>query len=135
MKRFRGGVDFKAHRLVYHSTPGSRVLKKKKKEVLDGHGCGGVVLDGHVRVEGSNLLGDWPLYEALSLSHTHTHALSPSLSLSLSFSLSLSLGLCVCGGVVLDGHVRVDGSDLLGDRPLYDENHAAHENYYTHGSY
>ena len=31
MKRFRGGLVFKAHRLVYHSTLGLRVMKKKKK--------------------------------------------------------------------------------------------------------
>jgi len=30
VKRFRGGLVFKAHRLVYHSTLGSRVIKKKK---------------------------------------------------------------------------------------------------------
>ena len=29
--RFRGGLVFKAHKLVYHSTLGSRVIKKKKK--------------------------------------------------------------------------------------------------------
>jgi len=29
MQRFRGGLVFKAHRLVYHSTLGSRVIKKK----------------------------------------------------------------------------------------------------------
>ena len=29
--RFRGGLVFKAHRRVYHSTLGSRVIKKKKK--------------------------------------------------------------------------------------------------------
>ena len=29
MKRFRGGLVFKAHRLVYHSTLGLRVIKKK----------------------------------------------------------------------------------------------------------
>ena len=28
--RFRGGLVFKAHRLVYHSTLGLRVIKKKK---------------------------------------------------------------------------------------------------------
>ena len=32
MKRFRGGLVFKAHRLVYHSTLGRRVIKKKQKE-------------------------------------------------------------------------------------------------------
>jgi len=29
---FRGGLVFKAHRLVYHSTLGSRVIKKKREE-------------------------------------------------------------------------------------------------------
>ena len=28
VNRFRGGLVFKAHRLVYHSTLGSRVIKK-----------------------------------------------------------------------------------------------------------
>ena len=36
MQRFRGGLVFKAHRLLYHSTLGLRVKKKKK----DGHGRG-----------------------------------------------------------------------------------------------
>ena len=31
VERFRGGLVFKAHRLLYHSTPGSRVKKKKRK--------------------------------------------------------------------------------------------------------
>ena len=31
-ERFRGGLVFKAHRLLYHSTLGSRVMKKKKKK-------------------------------------------------------------------------------------------------------
>ena len=31
MKRFREGLVFKAHRLLYHSTLGLRVIKKKKK--------------------------------------------------------------------------------------------------------
>ena len=31
MQRFRGGLVFKAHRLVYHSTLGSRVTKKKRR--------------------------------------------------------------------------------------------------------
>ena len=31
VKRFRGGLVFKSHRLVFHSTLGWRVLKKKKK--------------------------------------------------------------------------------------------------------
>ena len=32
MQRFRGGLVFKAHRLLYDSTLGLRVLKKKKKK-------------------------------------------------------------------------------------------------------
>jgi len=31
VKRFRGGLVFKAHRLLYHSTLGLRVIKKKKR--------------------------------------------------------------------------------------------------------
>ena len=31
VKRFRGGLVCKAHKLLYHSTLGSRVIKKKKK--------------------------------------------------------------------------------------------------------
>ena len=31
MKRSRGGLVFKAHRLLYHSTLGLRVIKKKKR--------------------------------------------------------------------------------------------------------
>ena len=30
VKRFRGGLVYKAHRLLHHSTLGSRVIKKKK---------------------------------------------------------------------------------------------------------
>jgi len=36
VKRFRGGLVFKAHRLLYHSTLGLRVIKKKKKKTLQG---------------------------------------------------------------------------------------------------
>ena len=31
VKRFPGGLVFKAHRLLYHSTLGLRLIKKKKK--------------------------------------------------------------------------------------------------------
>ena len=43
VKRFRGGLVFKAHRLLYHSTVGLRVIKKEKKyrgERGRGAGCG-----------------------------------------------------------------------------------------------
>ena len=33
VKRFRGGLVFKAHRPLYHSTLGSRVIKKKHQEM------------------------------------------------------------------------------------------------------
>jgi len=36
VKRFRGGLVLKAHRLLCHSTLGSRVIEKKKKSVLVG---------------------------------------------------------------------------------------------------
>jgi len=33
---FQGGLVFKAYRLLYHSTLGLRVTKKKKKNLQDG---------------------------------------------------------------------------------------------------
>ena len=33
VKRFRGGLVFEAHGLLYHSTLSSRVIKKKKKKM------------------------------------------------------------------------------------------------------
>ena len=38
MKRFRGGLVFKAHRLLYYSTLGSRVITKKKRFGIQGLG-------------------------------------------------------------------------------------------------
>jgi len=35
MKRFRGGLVFKAHRLLYHSTLGLRIIKKKRLMFAD----------------------------------------------------------------------------------------------------
>jgi len=37
VNRFRGGLVFKAHRLLYHSTLGWRVIKKKKKKKKKGN--------------------------------------------------------------------------------------------------
>jgi len=48
VKRFRGGLVLKAHRLLYHSTLGSRVIKKKKVQ-----GFGLRVEGGHQAEEGS----------------------------------------------------------------------------------
>ena len=39
MERFRGGLVLKAHRPLYHSTLGSRVIKKKKKYPRTGPAC------------------------------------------------------------------------------------------------
>ena len=35
LKRFRGGLVVKAHRPLYHSTLGSKVIKKKKQVEVD----------------------------------------------------------------------------------------------------
>jgi len=35
VKRFQGGLVFKAHRWLHHSTLGSRVIKKKRRNVLE----------------------------------------------------------------------------------------------------
>ena len=40
VKRFRGGLVFKAHRLVYHSTLSWRVIKKKKEAEEGVDACG-----------------------------------------------------------------------------------------------
>ena len=37
MQRFRGGLVFKAHRLLYHSTLGLRVIKKKCRVYPESH--------------------------------------------------------------------------------------------------
>ena len=46
VKRSRGGLVFKAHRLVYHSPLVSRVIKKKKKKVTVQVGGTPVTLTG-----------------------------------------------------------------------------------------
>jgi len=45
VQRFRGGLVFKAHRLLYHSTLGLSVIKKKKK--VRGFGVWGLILGGY----------------------------------------------------------------------------------------
>ena len=37
MKWFRGGLVFKTHKLLYHSTLGWTVIKKKKKKKVEGN--------------------------------------------------------------------------------------------------
>jgi len=56
VKRFRGGLVFKAHRWLYHSTLGSRVRKKKKNPCGRGlpyHDQGRAVVPSQVRPCGS----------------------------------------------------------------------------------
>ena len=61
MQRFRGGLVIKAHRLVYHSTLGWIVIKKKKvqstvaREALGRTGSGFMVQGLGIRVEGLEL--------------------------------------------------------------------------------
>jgi len=40
VQRFRGGLVFKAHRLLYHSTLGLRAIKKKKKDAFNSNQFG-----------------------------------------------------------------------------------------------
>jgi len=39
VQRFRGGLVFKAHRLLYHSTLGVRVIQKRRRRPGDGAGA------------------------------------------------------------------------------------------------
>ena len=48
-KRFRGGLVFEAHRLLYHSTLGLRVIKKKRRSLLDTEKALAQVLQVHGR--------------------------------------------------------------------------------------
>jgi len=59
---FRGGLKFKAHRLLYHPTLGSRVIKKKKR-TMENDGAvqwfrGGLVFEAHTLVSLSLRLKD-----------------------------------------------------------------------------
>ena len=47
---FRGGLVFKAHRLLYHSTLGLRVIKKKKEALRIVSGLGRMVHASWVKV-------------------------------------------------------------------------------------
>ena len=131
-KRFRGGLVFEAHRLLYHSTLGFRVMKKKKKGVgrLNRKRPYLRLIDfgGQVEQQRKDAKGWTPLHAAaarnqvsltlsfslshtLSLSHTHsfyTHALSHSLTLSLSLSLAHSLSHTCTHTLSLQGCQGVD---------------------------
>ena len=70
MERFRGGLAFKAHRLVYHSTLGSRVIREEERRRVQGsgfrvqgsgfrvQGSGFRVQGSEFRVQGSGEAGD-----------------------------------------------------------------------------
>ena len=96
LQRFRGGLVFKAHRLLYHATVGLRVIKKKEDllgvlgRVRDADG--GWDADASSQVYRSlslSLARSLSLSPSLSLSHTHTPRARDLLSLS-RLSLSLS---------------------------------------------
>ena len=53
MERFRGGLVFRAHGVLYHSTLGSRATKKEKKKVL--------IQDSHPHRDAKNGEGLTPL--------------------------------------------------------------------------
>jgi len=64
VQRFRGGLVFKAHRLLYHSTLGLRVIKKKKthgQAPQTGPGTPRVRSRAFLSVIGSGLIG-WEGY-------------------------------------------------------------------------
>ena len=61
VQRFRGGLVFKAHRLLYHSTLGSRVIKKKKKRSLSRRGCSSTEVRGGAKTSSSLLLSSLEL--------------------------------------------------------------------------
>ena len=50
---FRGGLVFKAHGLVYHSTLGPRVIKKKQSNTVS-HSQGFVTVRNRVSVKSNN---------------------------------------------------------------------------------
>ena len=65
VQRFRGGLVFKAHRLVYHSTLGLRVIKKIKRH-------------RHAAVEIEKLKGPFKVSAASSSLYTSLSALNTS---------------------------------------------------------
>jgi len=62
VKRFRGGLVFKAHRLLYHSTLGSTVIKKKKNTPAR------VILLARSSAAGEEMKAEVPFFSSLLLS-------------------------------------------------------------------
>ena len=54
MQRFRGGLVFKAHRNLYHSTIGLGVIKKKTRDL-------GLACDGRHEVDEAHKVRPYPL--------------------------------------------------------------------------
>ena len=93
VERFRGGLVFQAHRLLYHSTLGSLVIKKKKKIRnlnRDPKACWRSHSQGEVfanawRVQNLNHLTEDPTPD-----HRHNPSLGDTLVYSREFNLTLS---------------------------------------------
>ena len=72
-ERFRGGLVFTAHRLVYHSTLGFRVIKEKKKKNVPGEGgwrcCSSRALLRRVQGFGPSIYGSVPAQTATGYIH------------------------------------------------------------------
>ena len=131
LKRFRGGLVFKAHRRVCHSTLGWRVIKKARESNKDSR------LESNEEVTkndrgGLERGGPWvrrspprpPLSPSLSLTLSIPRSLSLSLAraraLSLSLVLSLSLSRNGSNVAVLPGKVHPSSSLLLSSLELSD---------------
>ena len=103
VERFRGGLVCKAHRLLHHSTPGLRVIKKKRR-LKPRPASGAMRLCPSVYVSVPLCLCLCPslfLSLPLSVSGAVPRCLCPSLcpSLALSLSLSVSVPLCLSRSV------------------------------------
>ena len=96
MRRFRGGLEIKAHRRFYHSSLGSSVMKKKKNvQVLFRLPRGGLHLTRHgcSAPPSPTVRFSWFLCFSSSLCLCLCACLCPSAPLSLCLSVSPSLRL------------------------------------------
>ena len=97
MKRFQGGLVFEAHRRLYHSTLGSRLMKKRRRRqdsVWPGNLRATLLCDGRVVGPRCSLL---PPRVRLVLSAQHkkmlTHLCASGFALHHPFSVKLRFGV------------------------------------------